>query len=157
MTDPTLNLTSPQGWDDQTPLDEIPAEHRARVADERAGAAAAPEAQETPPEPPVGDASDAARGGSRASTKARVNNPKPKTGAKARRKPEVEPTEPEGERVAVVLKTSRYTGRNGRAIARKRTVLVTIERGLKLVMLDDAREATEAEAAAARAAPVFLD
>ena len=53
-----------------------------------------------------------------------------------------------------MLKTSRYTGREGRAVARKTAVLVTVDRGLQLIMLDHAREATEAEA---QAAAVFLD
>lgn len=122
-------------------------------------AAAAPAAAPTPaPEQPEAAQKPAARGGSRASTKARVNNPKPKTGKRARPKVEAEPEADDSGRVPVVLKTSRYTGRKGRAIARKTTVLVTVDRGLKLIMLDHAREATEAEKlAAAKADPIFLD
>lgn len=117
--------------------------------------AAAPEAATAPAaqEQPVAER-PAARAGSRAATKARVTNPKPKTGKRARPKAEAEPVADEGDRVAVVLKTSRYTGRNGRAVARKTTVLVTVDRGLQLIMLDHAREASEDEA---KVATVLLD
>lgn len=121
--------------------------------------AVAPEAP--PPEAPPPEAPAASppvpRAGSSASTRARVTNPKPKTGKRRRPKAAPAPVEAEGERVAVVLKTSRYTGRKGKAIARKTAVMVTVERGLNLIMLDHAREATEAEAAVAHATPVFLD
>lgn len=122
-----------------------------------AAAPAAPAASPPAPEPVV-EKPAAARAGSRASTKARVSNPKPKTGARTRKKAEIDPAGPEPDRVAVVLKTSRYTGRNGRAVARKSTVMVTVDRGLKLIMLDHAREASEDEAAAAAAGdPILLD
>lgn len=141
-----------QSWTDETPLDQIPAEHRLRVADERAEAAKKADAEKAEA---AKKATPAA--GSRASTKARVTNPKPKTGRRVRKADEAEAVEPEAERVAVVLKTSRYTGRHGRAVARKSTVLVTVDRGLKLLMLDHAREATEAEAAAALVKPIYVD
>lgn len=153
MTDsPELNLI--QTWTDETPLDQIPEEHRERVTAERAEAAAAAEKAKVA-------AAAETRTGSRAATKARVTNPKPKTGKRSRKKPEAEPEAVEdgvSDRVPVVLKTSRYTGRNGRAIARKTTVMVTVDRGLNLIMLDHAREANEAEATTAgEADPIFLD
>lgn len=153
MTDPAeLNLTDP--WTDETPLDQIPEEHRERVSTARAEAAKAAEA--TANVDTV--AAAATRTGSRASTKARVTSPRPKAGARRRNKPETDPApDTDADRVAVVLKTSRYTGRQGRAIARKTTVLVTVDRGLQLIMLDHAREATEAESKAAAVAPIYLD
>jgi hypothetical protein len=148
---PELNLI--QTWTDETPLDQIPEEHRERVTADRAEAAAAADKAKAA-------AAAETRSGSRAATKARVTNPKPKAGRRPRKKPEAETEAAEdvSDRVPVVLKTSRYTGRNGRAIARKTTVMVTVDRGLRLIMQDHAREANEAETlAAAKADPIFLD
>lgn len=117
-----------------------------------------PEPAVSPPEPsaPPAPAPDPApRTGARSETRARVSKPAAKTGKRPRKTAPVEDAAaPEEDRVAVVLKTSKYTGRNGRAVARKTTVLVTLDRALKLIMLDDAREATDAEKAAA---VVYLD
>ncbi|PZO07647.1 MAG: hypothetical protein DCF29_03875 [Alphaproteobacteria bacterium] len=83
-----------------------------------------------------------------------------KPGAR-RRKPNAiaDDDQVEEERVAVVLQTSRLTGRNGRPVPRRTTALVTVERALSLMLQGDAREATPAETEAAEdaEAPVYID
>lgn len=51
----------------------------------------------------------------------------------------------DGDRVTVVLQTSRFRGRDGRAIARRTPVLVTVDRGLELIMQGYARESVEGD------------
>lgn len=159
---------APPTWTDDTPLDQIPAEHRVRVFDEReAKAKAATESKAA-----IESAAAAARAemekaaGSGPKTRARVSAApkagKPaRIGARPRRKSDVvtDAPAPDQDRVAVVLQTSRLTGRHGRAVPRRTTALVTVERALGLIVQNAAREATEAEGAAALLAEprVYID
>lgn len=163
-TNPSTLFT--QTWTDETPLDQIPEEHRAAVEEQRKkaaeDAARAPEARD-----PVEPLAEEPAPGAGARTRARVaasaaaagKAPRQgRTGARRRKTAEVAPASEE-ERVAVVMKTSRFTGRHGRAVPRRTTALVTVERGLKLIVNGDAREATpeETRAAQSAASPVYID
>lgn len=166
MTDPQSPLFNPP-WTDDTPLDQIPAEHRDAVEQARATAAG------TAPNPAqdgegAGDQQDLGTAPAprvtSAKTRARVTGTAPRKsagrpGARPRKSAAPEPVEPEADRVAVVMQTSRFTGRNGRAVARRTTALVTVSRGLELIIQNAAREATSEEFAAALAATprVYID
>lgn len=152
-------------WTDDTPLDQIPEEHRARVEQERADKARAAETARTITSTVAAAAAAApAASGSSLKTRARVStSAKPrtvKTGARPRKGAvQADDVSPDPDRVVVIMQTSRFTGRYGRAVPRRTAALVTVERGLDLLMQGAAREATAEESAAALAAdpPVFID
>lgn len=149
-----LPLTQP--WTDETPLDQIQAEHRLRVADEREKAAAEKVGVDKAAADKAVPAPKKASGAG-AKTKGRVA-PKPAGKAIGARKKasKAEPTVKvvnDAERVTVVLQTSRFRGRDGRAIARRTPVLVTVDRGLQLIMQGYARETTDAD----KPAVAYLD
>lgn len=151
-------------WTDDTPLDQIPEEHRARVEQERADSARTGDAAQAITSTEVAATAAPAASGSSPKTRARVSTPaRPrtvKTGARPRKGAvQADDVSPDPDRVVVIMQTSRFTGRHGRAVPRRTAALVTVERGLDLLMQGAAREATAEESAAALAAdpPVFID
>lgn len=112
---------------------------------------ASPPAPSTPPatEPTAAKPKAARAAGSGSRTKGKVPPNEGRKAIGARKKPSKAAPKAEavedGERQTVVLLTSRFRGRDGRAIARRTPVLVTVERGLQLIIQGYAREAVEGD------------
>lgn len=137
-----------QTWTDDTPLDQIPEEHRARVAAEREEQAVAAKEAEARKAEEAAAARTAKPASRKAGDRTAARAPK-KTAARAgarpkRLKADTAP-EPEPTDVHLVMLTSRVSDVDGRFVARRRLVLSTQSRAGELIVRGQAREATADE------------